>query len=70
MPFYTNPIYPPYMNQNYPNVDSMQNSDIKILEDKINKLDREITNLKQRISKLESNNNYSSNYKANSYNMM
>lgn len=70
MPFYTNPIYPPYMNQNYPNVDSMQNSDIKILEDKINKLDREITNLKQRISKLENNNNYSSNYKANSYNMM
>ena len=70
MPFYTNPIYPPYMNQNYPNVDSMQNSDIKMLEDKINKLDREITNLKQRISKLESNNNYSSNYKANSYNMM
>lgn len=70
MPFYTNPIYPPYMNQNYPNVDSMQNSDIKMLEDKINKLDREITNLKQRISKLENNNNYSSNYKANSYNMM
>lgn len=70
MPFYTNPIYPPYMNQNYPNVDSMQNSDINILEDKINKLDKEITNLKQRISKLENNNNYSSNYKANSYNMM
>ncbi len=70
MPFYTNTIYTKYMNQNYPNVDSMQNSDIKILEDKINKLDREITNLKQRISKLENNNKYSSNYKANSYNMM
>lgn len=70
MPFYTNPIYPPYVNQNYPNVDSMQNNDIKILEDKINKLDKEINNLKNRIIKLESANNYSSNYTANSYNMM
>lgn len=70
MPFYTNPIYPPYVNQNYPNVDSMQNNDIKILEDKINKLDKEINNLKNRIIKLESTNNYSSNYTANSYNMM
>ena len=70
MPFYTNPIYPPYVNQNYPNVDSMQNNDIKILEDKINKLDKEINNLKNRIIKLENTNNYSSNYTANSYNMM
>ncbi len=70
MPFYTNPIYPPFMNQNYPNVDSMQNKDITNLEEKINILNTEINNLKSRISKLESNNNYTSSYKANSYNMM
>lgn len=70
MPFYTNPMFPPYMNQNYPNVDSMQNTDIKSLEEKINKLDKEINNLKARITKLENSNNYTSNYTANSYNMM
>ena len=70
MPFFTNPIYPPFMNQNYPNVDSMQNSNITTLEEKINKLEKEINSLKNKINKLENANNYTSNYKANSYNMM
>ena len=70
MPFYTNPIYPPYINQEYPNVDSMQNSDIKVLENELNQIKKEINSLKNRISKLEGTNNYSSNYQSNSYNMM
>lgn len=70
MPFYTNSILPPYIGTNYPNVDSMQNTDIKSLEEKINRLEKEISNLKSRISKLENSSNYSTNYTANSYNMM
>ena len=71
MPFYINPMFP---NQNieYPNVNSMQNYDIRELEKKVNNLEKEINNLKNRLNRLENNkyDNYSSNYNANSYNMM
>jgi len=71
MPFFINPFG---NNNSYPNVDSMQNTDIKTLDVRINNLEREILNLKNRINKLENMNNhssnYSSNYQANSYNMM
>lgn len=67
MPFYFNPVFPM---ENYPNVNSMQNYDIKELEIKVNKLDKEICSLKERINKLEKYNNYNSNYQSSSYNMM
>ena len=71
MPFFVNPMYQTDMNQLYPNVNSMQNWDIRNLENKVNELEKEVNNLKNRINRLENtNNNYSSNYKANSYNMM
>ena len=71
MPFYINPMFPNENMNAYPNVNSMQNADIKSLENKVNHLEIEINSLKNRINKLETtDNNYSSNYKANSYNMM
>ena len=71
MPFFVNPMYQGDFNQNYPNVNSMQNWDIRNLEKKMDTLEREMNILKNRIIRLEStNNNYTSNYKANSYNMM
>lgn len=70
MPFFVNPMYQGDFNQNYPNVNSMQNWDIRNLEKKISELEKDMVDLKNRISILETNNNYSSNYKANSYNMM
>ena len=46
----------------------------KIIDNRINNLEREIVNLKNRISRLENNknynDNYSNNYQPNSYNMM
>ena len=70
MPFFVNPMYQADINQIYPNVNSMQNWDIRSLEKKVNELEKEIINLKNRINKLESSDNYTSNYKTNSYNMM
>jgi len=70
MPFYINPMYQADMNLEYPNINSMQNWDIRNLEKKVNELEKEVINLKNRINKLENNNNYTSSYKANSYNMM
>ena len=69
-PFYVNPNYP---NDFYPNVNSMQNQDIKNLEVRVYNLEREIANLKNKIIRLEnlkSNDSYTNNYQANSYNMM
>ena len=47
----------------------------KMIESKINNLEREILSLKSRITRLENNSknyndNYSNNYQPNSYNMM
>ena len=70
MPFFINPMYDQNINQEYPNVNSMQNYDIRNLEKRVNELEKELLNLKNKVSRLENNNNYSSNYKANSYNMM
>lgn len=53
----------------------MNNDDHKMIENRLNNLEREINNLKNRISRLENknnnyNDNYSNNYQPNSYNMM
>lgn len=69
MPFYVNPIFP-NNTYDYSNINNIQNYDIKELENKINNLEKEICNLKNKITRLETINNYTSNYQANSYNIM
>ena len=73
VPYFINPIYP--NNQGYPNVNSMQNWDIRNLENRVYNLEKEVSNLKNRVTRLEKgynnyNDNYSTNYQPNSYNMM
>lgn len=63
MPYY--PFQPNEMN-NYYNQDI---NEIKYFDNRIKSLEKEIINLKNRIAKLEKDNNMS-NYQPNSYNMM
>lgn len=76
IPFFVNPFFQGGNNmQNYPNVNSMQNVDIRNLENRVYNLEKEVASLKNKINRLENSNNnyndnYSSSYKANSYNMM
>ena len=58
---------------NYPNINF--NQDIKNLENRVYNLEREVNRLKNKVERLENsktlyNDNYSSNYQPNSYNMM
>lgn len=58
---------------NYPNMNF--NQDLRNLENRVYNLEREIMRLKNKIERLENtptpyNDNYTSNYQPNSYNMM
>ncbi len=58
---------------NYPNTD--YHSDIRNLENRVYNLEKEVMKLKNKISKLENTpmplqDNYTSNYQPNTYNMM
>ena len=65
IPFIVNPY------NEYPNVNSMQNNDIKNLENRVYNLEKELANLKAKIVKIEQENDiYTNSYKANTYNMM
>lgn len=64
-------FFPNPMNQNFPNI----NQEIRNLENRIFNLEKEIMKLQNKISRLENkptpyNDNYTSNYQPNSYNIM
>lgn len=66
IPNYMNAMIPnPYMNNFNQDIQSFKN-----FENRISNLEKDIINLKHRVNKLEKNDNYSTNYKPNGYNMM
>ena len=67
----TMPNFNPFQQFEMPNYLNQGFQDFKNFENRIYNLEKEIINVKNRISKLENlNNNYTTNYKPNSYNMM
>lgn len=69
IPGYFNQILPnPFMNGFNQDIQGIKN-----FENRISNLEKDVTNLKNRINRLENfnnNDNYSTNYKPNAYNMM
>ena len=71
--FFPNPNNQNFPNMNFPNTNI--NNEIRNLENRVFNLEKEVRKLQNKISRLENtpmplNDNYTSNYQPNSYNMM